>query len=83
MVILSERNREYESASIFAWFLFVCQFYKSRLLFYWSPAFSDTLAAKKLALNRRFVDDRWSKHRCITCMDWSVQVTKLMCHVKH
>jgi len=39
---------------------------------------SDTLAAKKLALNRKFIDDRWSRHRCVTCMDWSVQHPELL-----
>lgn len=38
----------------------------------------DSLTAKKLALNRKFCDDRWSKHRCVTCMDWSVQHPELL-----
>lgn len=38
----------------------------------------DTLASKKLALNRKFFDDRWSKHRCVTCMDYSVQYPELL-----
>ncbi|XP_002156043.2 cytoplasmic dynein 1 intermediate chain 2 isoform X1 [Hydra vulgaris] len=32
---------------------------------------SESVASKKLALNRQFFDERWSKHRCVTCMDWS------------
>ena len=32
------------------------------------------MTSKKLALNRRFFDERWSKHRCVTCMDYSIQV---------
>ena len=39
---------------------------------------SDTLASKKLSLSRKFFDERWSKHRCITCMDWSQQHPELL-----
>ncbi|RXN07145.1 cytoplasmic dynein 1 intermediate chain 2 isoform X4 [Labeo rohita] len=30
-------------------------------------------AGAKLSLNRKFVDDRWSKQRVVTCLDWSPQ----------
>uniref|UniRef100_A0A8C7R7T6 Dynein cytoplasmic 1 intermediate chain 2 n=1 Tax=Oncorhynchus mykiss TaxID=8022 RepID=A0A8C7R7T6_ONCMY len=30
-------------------------------------------AGAKLFLNRQFVDERWSKHRVVTCLDWSPQ----------
>jgi len=39
---------------------------------------NDTLASKKLSLSRKFFDERWSKHRCITCMDWSQQHPELL-----
>lgn len=32
----------------------------------------------KLALNRWFYDERWSRNRCITCMDWSPQYPELL-----
>ena len=31
-------------------------------------------AGAKLSLNRQFMDERWSKHRVVTCLDWSPQV---------
>lgn len=33
----------------------------------------------KLSLNRFFYDDRWSKNRVITSMDWSTQFPELLC----
>uniref|UniRef100_W5MLU7 Cytoplasmic dynein 1 intermediate chain 2 n=1 Tax=Lepisosteus oculatus TaxID=7918 RepID=W5MLU7_LEPOC len=30
-------------------------------------------AGTKLSLNRQFMDERWSKHRVVTCLDWSPQ----------
>uniref|UniRef100_A0A8C8F1R5 Uncharacterized protein n=1 Tax=Oncorhynchus tshawytscha TaxID=74940 RepID=A0A8C8F1R5_ONCTS len=30
-------------------------------------------AGAKLFLNRQFMDERWSKHRVVTCLDWSAQ----------
>uniref|UniRef100_A0A4W3IIZ1 Dynein cytoplasmic 1 intermediate chain 2 n=1 Tax=Callorhinchus milii TaxID=7868 RepID=A0A4W3IIZ1_CALMI len=32
----------------------------------------------KLSLNRSFFDERWSKHRVVTCMDWSPQYPELL-----
>ncbi|XP_053655391.1 cytoplasmic dynein 1 intermediate chain 2 isoform X15 [Cherax quadricarinatus] len=32
----------------------------------------------KLSLNRWFYDERWSRNRCITCMDWSPQYPELL-----
>ncbi|XP_072332044.1 cytoplasmic dynein 1 intermediate chain 2-like isoform X1 [Scyliorhinus torazame] len=32
----------------------------------------------KLSLNRQFFDERWSKHRVVTCMDWSPQYPELL-----
>nr|XP_039266416.1 cytoplasmic dynein 1 intermediate chain 2-like isoform X3 [Styela clava] len=31
----------------------------------------------KLALNRVFSDERWSRHRLVTCLDWSTQYPEL------
>ncbi|KAG9329849.1 hypothetical protein JZ751_028960, partial [Albula glossodonta] len=33
----------------------------------------ETQAGAKLSLNRQFMDERWSKHRVVTCLDWSPQ----------
>nr|XP_006825235.1 PREDICTED: uncharacterized protein LOC102801276 [Saccoglossus kowalevskii] len=35
-------------------------------------------AGAKLALHRQFYDERWSKHRVITSMDWSTQYPELL-----
>lgn len=37
---------------------------------------SEMQAGAKLSLNRQFMDERWSKHRVVTCLDWSPQVTR-------
>lgn len=33
------------------------------------------LAGERLKMNREFFDERWSKHRIVTSLDWSTQVT--------
>uniref|UniRef100_A0AAY4EJS3 Uncharacterized protein n=1 Tax=Denticeps clupeoides TaxID=299321 RepID=A0AAY4EJS3_9TELE len=35
-------------------------------------------AGTKLSLNRQFSDERWSKHRVVTCLDWSPQYPELL-----
>ncbi|XDV36452.1 hypothetical protein PO909_006226 [Leuciscus waleckii] len=35
-------------------------------------------AGAKLYLNRQFADERWSKHRVVTCLDWSPQYPELL-----
>ncbi|RXM99361.1 Cytoplasmic dynein 1 intermediate chain 2, partial [Acipenser ruthenus] len=35
-------------------------------------------AGAKLSLNRQFMDERWSKHRVVTCLDWSFQYPELL-----
>ncbi|XP_048882089.1 dynein, cytoplasmic 1, intermediate chain 2a-like isoform X2 [Brienomyrus brachyistius] len=35
-------------------------------------------AGAKLSLNRQFTDERWSKHRVVTCLDWSPQYPELL-----
>uniref|UniRef100_A0A4W5JV64 Dynein cytoplasmic 1 intermediate chain 2 n=1 Tax=Hucho hucho TaxID=62062 RepID=A0A4W5JV64_9TELE len=35
-------------------------------------------AGAKLFLNRQFMDERWSKHRVVTCLDWSAQYPELL-----
>lgn len=35
---------------------------------------SDHSFGEKLKLQRVFFDEHWSKHRLVTCMDWSKQV---------
>lgn len=34
----------------------------------------DVQAGANLSFNRQFYDEHWSKHRVVTCMDWSLQV---------
>ena len=36
-------------------------------------------SANRLSLNRYFFDDRWTKNRVVTSMDWSVAYPELMC----
>lgn len=36
-------------------------------------------AGAKLSLNRQFFDERWSKHRVVSCLDWSSQVRNNAC----
>uniref|UniRef100_A0A671QGL3 Cytoplasmic dynein 1 intermediate chain 2-like n=1 Tax=Sinocyclocheilus anshuiensis TaxID=1608454 RepID=A0A671QGL3_9TELE len=35
-------------------------------------------AGTKLSLNRKFVDEHWSKQRVVTCLDWSPQYPELL-----
>ncbi|MEQ2268381.1 hypothetical protein XENORESO_003562 [Xenotaenia resolanae] len=35
-------------------------------------------AGTKLSLNRQFMDEHWSKHRVVTCLDWSLQYPELL-----
>ncbi|XP_051479224.1 cytoplasmic dynein 1 intermediate chain 2 isoform X2 [Apus apus] len=35
-------------------------------------------AGAKLSLNRQFFDEHWSKHRVVTCLDWSSQYPELL-----
>ena len=36
-------------------------------------------SANRLSLNRYFFDERWTKNRVVTSMDWSVAFPELMC----
>ncbi|KAI4886656.1 hypothetical protein NFI96_012779 [Prochilodus magdalenae] len=38
----------------------------------------ETQAGTKLSLNRQFTDERWSRHRVVTCLDWSPQYPELL-----
>ncbi|XP_032800218.1 cytoplasmic dynein 1 intermediate chain 1-like isoform X4 [Petromyzon marinus] len=38
----------------------------------------EVLAGAKLSLNRQFYDERWSKRRVITSLDWSAQYPELL-----
>ncbi|XP_035379927.1 cytoplasmic dynein 1 intermediate chain 2 isoform X2 [Electrophorus electricus] len=38
----------------------------------------ETQAGTKLSLNRQFSDERWCRHRVITCLDWSSQHPELL-----
>jgi dynein intermediate chain len=40
--------------------------------------FSDDRSGYKIHLNRCFYDERWSRNRCVTCMDWSPQFPELL-----
>ncbi|XP_035714682.1 cytoplasmic dynein 1 intermediate chain isoform X4 [Folsomia candida] len=39
---------------------------------------SDEKSATRLSLNRVFYDEKWSKNRCVTCLDWSAQYPELL-----
>ena len=41
---------------------------------HFSSCHRDTQASGKLSFNREFFDERWSRHRTVTCLDWSTQV---------
>lgn len=38
----------------------------------------ETLASGKISFNREFFDERWSRHRTVTCLDWSTQYPELL-----
>ncbi|EPY85580.1 cytoplasmic dynein 1 intermediate chain 1 isoform 4 [Camelus ferus] len=38
----------------------------------------DVQAGANLSFSRQFYDEHWSKHRVVTCMDWSLQYPELM-----
>ncbi|XP_026070255.1 cytoplasmic dynein 1 intermediate chain 2 isoform X4 [Carassius auratus] len=38
----------------------------------------ESQAGATLSLNRQFADERWSKHRVVTCLDWSPQYPELL-----
>ncbi|XP_041351024.1 cytoplasmic dynein 1 intermediate chain 2-like isoform X4 [Gigantopelta aegis] len=38
----------------------------------------DDLAGERLKMNREFFDDRWSRHRTVTSLDWSTQHPELL-----
>lgn len=38
----------------------------------------DTQASGKLSFSREFFDERWSRHRTVTCLDWSTQYPELL-----
>uniref|UniRef100_W8AZG4 Cytoplasmic dynein 1 intermediate chain n=1 Tax=Ceratitis capitata TaxID=7213 RepID=W8AZG4_CERCA len=44
---------------------------------------NDERTHARLSLNRIFYDERWSKNRCITCMDWSTHFPELVAAAYH
>ncbi|KAM4688375.1 cytoplasmic dynein 1 intermediate chain 1 isoform 2-T3 [Discoglossus pictus] len=38
----------------------------------------DIQAGANLSFNRQFYDEHWSKHRVVTCLDWSLQYPELI-----
>ncbi|XP_054087105.1 cytoplasmic dynein 1 intermediate chain isoform X8 [Zeugodacus cucurbitae] len=44
---------------------------------------NDEKTHARLSLNRVFYDERWSKNRCITCMDWSTHFPELVAASYH
>ncbi|KAK4881119.1 hypothetical protein RN001_004438 [Aquatica leii] len=38
----------------------------------------DEKSHQRIALNRWFYDERWSRHRCVTSLDWSPQYPELL-----
>ena len=51
-----------------------CIFMKLILSIFFFFCHRDTQASGKLSFNREFFDERWSRHRTVTCLDWSTQV---------
>jgi hypothetical protein len=43
-----------------------------------SKYFRDEKSGLRLSLNRCFYDDRWSRNRCLTSLDWSPQYPELL-----
>ncbi|KAK2721255.1 cytoplasmic dynein 1 intermediate chain-like isoform X3 [Artemia franciscana] len=43
----------------------------------------DDKSGYKLSLNRYFCDEKWSKNRCVTCLDWSPQHPELLLAAYH
>ncbi|CAG0883965.1 unnamed protein product [Cyprideis torosa] len=43
-----------------------------------SKSESESKAATRLSLNREFFSDKWTKNRCVTCMDWSSHYPELL-----
>lgn len=39
---------------------------------------SDDKSSLRVVLNRWFSDDRWTRNRCVTSLDWSPQYPELM-----
>nr|CAG4644687.1 EOG090X03UT [Leptodora kindtii] len=39
---------------------------------------TDDRTGYQVVLNRCFYDDRWTRNRCVTCMDWSPQFPELL-----
>lgn len=59
-------------------FLFVFSLYIkiiAEMQHFFFAIFRDQLAGERLKLTRQFFDERWSKHRTITSLDWSIQVS--------
>lgn len=44
---------------------------------------NDDRTHSRLSLNRAFYDERWSRNRCITSMDWSTHFPELVCTSYH
>uniref|UniRef100_A0A8B9K9R1 Dynein, cytoplasmic 1, intermediate chain 1 n=1 Tax=Astyanax mexicanus TaxID=7994 RepID=A0A8B9K9R1_ASTMX len=38
----------------------------------------ETQAGLNMSFNRQFYDEQWSKHRVVTCLDWSPQFSELL-----
>ena len=45
--------------------------------------FRDMQGGLNLSFNRQFYDEHWSKHRVVTCLDWSPQVPYNVSHCNH
>lgn len=43
-----------------------------------SMPFSGLAEGERLKLSRQFYDERWSRHRTVTCLDWSQQYPELL-----
>lgn len=58
----------------FCCFVQFCTNLQTYIIFPYTLLPREIQAGAKLSLNRQFMDERWSKHRVVTCLDWSPQV---------
>jgi len=56
------------------WMCNICNGKSDLRLISANSLYREIQAGAKLSLNRQFFDERWSKHRVVSCLDWSSQV---------
>lgn len=73
--ILSQAGQRFEQQSeTFALLFTAFEPWYFKTCFFCLNSHRDVQAGANLSFNRQFYDEHWSKHRVVTCMDWSLQV---------